>query len=167
MGWSVNPKTAANAMNLVRTDCVKAGRRIVALSARGIVPGRILVLSLWVGRQWLDKRRLFAVSGGGMVSQSWFRRCGGHFAPLLVAHPVPGWRASASCFRPPGQHQSRRPSHTNLLLKVKLHWTRKSRSSQDLMCKSEPVISAGCSTFSTPRSVGAMSFRAPMGCSFA
>ena len=51
IGRRVGPsylEAAVNLMNLARTDCVEAGRWIVAPSARGTVLGPILLLGLWV-----------------------------------------------------------------------------------------------------------------------
>lgn len=84
VGRRVGPsylEAAVNLMNLARTDCAEAGRWIVAPSARGTVLGRLLLLSLWVIGQWLDKRCLFGAVGVRDGQSTMVGRCGGHVAP--------------------------------------------------------------------------------------
>ena len=84
IGRRVGPsylEAAVNLMNLARTDCAEAGRWIVAPSARGTVLGRLLLLSLWVIGQWLDKRCLFGAVGVRDGQSTMVGRCGGHVAP--------------------------------------------------------------------------------------
>jgi hypothetical protein len=84
IGRGVGPsclEAAVNRMNLARTDCVEAGRWIVAPSARGALLGRTLLLSLWVTGQWLDKRCLFGAVGVRDGQSRVVSRCGGRAAP--------------------------------------------------------------------------------------
>ena len=84
IGRRVGPSSleaAVNLMNLARTDCAEAGRWIVAPSARGRVLGRLLLLSLWVIGQWLDKRCLFGAVGVRDSQSTMVGRCGGNVAP--------------------------------------------------------------------------------------
>jgi hypothetical protein len=78
-----NLKAAVNLLNFARTDCAEAGRWIVAPSARGTIVGPILLVSLWVIGQWLDKRCLFGAVGVRDGQSTMVGRCGGHFAPGL------------------------------------------------------------------------------------
>ena len=68
-------------MKLARTDCVEAGRWIVSPAARGGDLGRMLLLSLWVVGQWLDKRCLFGAVGMRDGQSTLVSRCGGSVAP--------------------------------------------------------------------------------------
>lgn len=84
IGRRVGPsylEAAVNLMNLERTDCVEPGRWIVVPSARGTDLGRLLLLSLWVIGQWLDKRCLFGAVGVRDGQSTMVGRCGGHLAP--------------------------------------------------------------------------------------
>jgi predicted GNAT family N-acyltransferase len=84
IGRQVGPsylEAAVNMMNLAPTDCVEAGRWIVAPLARGTGLSRILLLSLWVIGQWLDKRCLFGAVGVRDGQSTMVSRCGGHAAP--------------------------------------------------------------------------------------
>lgn len=76
-----NIEAAVNLLNLARTDCVEAGRWIVAPSARGTGLGLILLLSLWVIGQWLGKRCLFGAVGMRDGQSTMVGRCGGQVAP--------------------------------------------------------------------------------------
>jgi hypothetical protein len=71
-------------MTLARTDCMEAGRWIVAPSARGHDLGRTLLLSLWVVGQWLDKRCVFGAVGVRDGQSSLVGRCGGQVAPSVT-----------------------------------------------------------------------------------
>ncbi len=84
IGRGVGPSCLAAAvqrMNLARTDCVEAGRWIVAPSARGALLGRTLLLSVWVIGQWLDKRCLFGAVGVRDGQSKMAGRCGGRAVP--------------------------------------------------------------------------------------
>jgi hypothetical protein len=59
LGRLVGPvrlRTALETMNSEYSECVEAGRWIVAPSARGASLGRNLLVSLWVMGRWLGKR---------------------------------------------------------------------------------------------------------------
>jgi hypothetical protein len=87
IGRRVGPsylEAAVNMMNLARTECAEAGRWIVAPSARGTVLSRLLLLSLWVMGQWLDKRCLFGAVGVRDGQSTMVGRCGGHVAPGIA-----------------------------------------------------------------------------------
>jgi predicted GNAT family N-acyltransferase len=84
IGRRVGPsylEAAVNLMNLARTDCAEAGRWIVAPAARGTFLGRLLLLSLWVIGEWLDKRCLLGAVGVRDGQSTMVGRCGGHVAP--------------------------------------------------------------------------------------
>jgi len=89
IGRRVGPsclEAAVNLMQLARTDCVEAGRWIVDPSARGTALARILLFSLWVVGQGLDKRCLFGAVGVRDGQSTIVARCGGYVAP--GTHPV-------------------------------------------------------------------------------
>lgn len=75
IGERIGPSCLAasvNVLNLARTDCVEAGRWIVAPSARGTVLGRILLLSLGViGGNGSISAAFSEPWACGMVSQQW------------------------------------------------------------------------------------------------
>jgi hypothetical protein len=84
IGRGVGPsclEAVVHRMNLARTDCVEAGRWIVAPSARGALFGRTLLLSVWVIGQWLDKRCLFGAVGVRDGQSIIAGRCGGRAVP--------------------------------------------------------------------------------------
>jgi len=68
-------------LKLARTDCVEAGRWIVAPEARGTELGRTLLLSLWVVGELLDKRCVFGAVGMRDGQSTLVSRCGGLVAP--------------------------------------------------------------------------------------
>jgi predicted GNAT family N-acyltransferase len=89
IGERVGPsclEAAVRLMNLSRTDCVEAGRWIVAPPARGSVLGRSLLLSIWVVGQWLGKRCALGAVGMRDGQSTMAGRFGGQAAPGI--HPV-------------------------------------------------------------------------------
>lgn len=77
-------REALLAMHVKTTECVEAGRWIVAPSARGASLGRNLLLSMWVVGRWLNKRCLFGAVGVRDGQVKMLARCGGQTAPAAA-----------------------------------------------------------------------------------
>ncbi len=82
---------ALQGMDVTASECVEAGRWIVAPSARGASLGRNLLVSMWAIGRWLGKRYLFGAVGVRDGQTKMLARCGGQTAPAIAPVFVEGY----------------------------------------------------------------------------